>query len=67
MGINASCLFKESSPADAIMAVARRSQPDLIILSRKPRGRLGKWFGRRTVERVVRSSACPVLVLPESC
>ncbi len=67
MGVKASCLFKENSPADAIMAVARQSRPDLIILSRKPHGRLGKWFGRRTVERVVRGSACPVLVLPESC
>ena len=53
-------------PDEQILAEARSSQPELIILSSSKPRRWGRFFRSRTVERVVRSAPCPTLVLPGS-
>jgi nucleotide-binding universal stress UspA family protein len=53
-------------PDAQILAEARSSQPDLILMSSpKPRS-WRRFFRSRTVERVVQFAPCPTLVLPLS-
>jgi nucleotide-binding universal stress UspA family protein len=63
-GIVAACLVDEGAPAKAILGAARRCRPDVIILSKRRRGKWTGWLGAGTVERVAGEAGCPVLVLP---
>jgi nucleotide-binding universal stress UspA family protein len=64
LGITAFCVLPEGRPAATVAQISGQCQPDLIILTNSPRGTLARLFGGRTVEKVVRSARCPVLVLP---
>jgi nucleotide-binding universal stress UspA family protein len=66
MGTTAVCMLEEGSPAEVILGATRRCAPDMVIMAtRNPqRGFMKRWFGRGTVERVIRMARCPVLALP---
>jgi nucleotide-binding universal stress UspA family protein len=53
-------------PDEQILAEARFTQPELIIMSSSKPRRWGQFFRSRTVERVVHLAPCPTLVLPGS-
>lgn len=62
-GVPASYLITEGSVPTVIGRVAREQQPSLIVLSSKRGGRLAKLVGRHTVQKVVQTADCPVLVI----
>jgi nucleotide-binding universal stress UspA family protein len=64
LGVSAFCMLEEGPPSKVVASAARRCAPDLVIMVNSRRGFLARWFGRGTVQRVIQSVRCPVLVLP---
>jgi nucleotide-binding universal stress UspA family protein len=64
LGVTAFCMLEEGPPANVVANAAERCAPDLVIMANSRRGWLARWFGRGTVQKVVQSLRCPVLVLP---
>jgi nucleotide-binding universal stress UspA family protein len=64
MGVTAVCMLDDGPPARAIANTVEHCPPDMIIMTKRRRGVLARWFGRGTVEKVTQSVRCPVLVLP---
>ncbi|MBZ5513652.1 MAG: universal stress protein [Acidobacteriia bacterium] len=54
-------VVREGKPAERIIAEAKTSHADLIVLGARPRSSLGRLVFGSTTEAVIRSAACPVL------
>jgi nucleotide-binding universal stress UspA family protein len=57
------CHAISGSPAAAVRSVARREQPDLIVIGATRHGRVGQAILGTTAQRVLRAARVPVLVL----
>jgi nucleotide-binding universal stress UspA family protein len=55
----------EAEPAEAILATARKSAADLIVLGSDSRGRLAHFLLGSTADAVIRKAPCPVLTVRE--
>jgi nucleotide-binding universal stress UspA family protein len=62
-GITVQCVHPESSPADAILEHARRSNSDVIALTTHGRGGLGRLVFGSVADEVLRKAPCPVLLV----
>jgi nucleotide-binding universal stress UspA family protein len=62
-GVQALCAVEAGVQSEVILQVARQWEAELIVLSARPRNWFARLFRRRTVEEVVRSAKCPVMVL----
>ena len=62
-GVKAFCAVEAGAQSKVILKAAKQWRADLIVLSARPRNWLGRLFRPRTVEKVVRAAACPVMVL----
>jgi nucleotide-binding universal stress UspA family protein len=51
----------KGKPSESIVAEAKRSQADLIVLGARPRSYLGRLVFGSTTEEVIRTAPCPVL------
>ena len=54
-------VVREGTPADRIVAEAKTSRADLIVLGARPRSYLGELVFGSTTEAVIRTAPCPVL------
>jgi nucleotide-binding universal stress UspA family protein len=54
-------VVRQGTPADRIVAEAKRLQADLIVLGARPRSSLGRLMFGSTTETVIRTAPCPVL------
>jgi nucleotide-binding universal stress UspA family protein len=54
-------VVRQGTPADRIVAEAKRSRADLIVLGAKPRSYLDALVFGSTTETVIRTAPCPVL------
>jgi nucleotide-binding universal stress UspA family protein len=54
-------VVRQGTPADRIVAEARRSRADLVVLGARPRSYLGSLVFGSTTETVIRTAPCPVL------
>jgi nucleotide-binding universal stress UspA family protein len=63
-GIAAQTVIVPGRPADEILNYASKSQVDLIIMSTHGKAGVSRWVFGSVVERVVRNSAAPVLIVP---
>jgi nucleotide-binding universal stress UspA family protein len=61
--ITATTTVRPGRPADAILDEARQLHCELIVLSRRDRSWLSRWFRHHTVRQVVQQAPCPVIVL----
>ena len=67
LGIAATCVVEEGTPAVAILKVARRYEADLIILAPREHGAWARLFlGLSTAEQVTREAESHVMVLHEA-
>jgi nucleotide-binding universal stress UspA family protein len=64
--ITATTTVRTGRPADAILDEARRIHCELIVLSRRDRSWLSRWFRHHTVRQLVQRAPCPVIVLRQS-
>lgn len=64
-GVRSHCavneVLKEGNAAEQIVAVAKASQADLVVIGAQPRSLLGAVLFGSTTELVIRSAPCPVL------
>jgi len=56
---------EEGSPSNVILEVVKETQPDIIIMGMKGKGKSNSVFGS-TVSAIVRKSSVPVLIIPEN-
>jgi nucleotide-binding universal stress UspA family protein len=56
--------FRVGPEAQTILEFAKATKIDVIVLGRHGHGRVGHAFFGSVAEKVVRKSACPVLVVP---
>jgi nucleotide-binding universal stress UspA family protein len=54
-------VVRQGTPAERIVAEAKRSRADLIVLGARPRSYLGGLVFGSTTETVIRTAPCPVL------
>lgn len=54
-------VVRQGTPAERIVAEAKRSRADLIVLGARPRSYLGSLVFGSTTETVIRTAPCPVL------
>jgi len=54
-------VVRDGSPSDRIVAEAKTSRADLIVLGARPRSYLGSLVFGSTTEAVIRTAPCPVL------
>jgi nucleotide-binding universal stress UspA family protein len=65
-GVMAMLAIEEGSPAAVINQAAERWHPDLIVMSsRHHKHLLSRIFRRRTIDKVVGHTKCPILVLQQ--
>jgi nucleotide-binding universal stress UspA family protein len=57
-------LHGEMEPADAILAVARERQADLVVVSTHSRSGVARWFHGGVADQLVRGAHIPVMVVP---
>lgn len=53
-----------SHPLDLVLEQARTWPADIIVMAASGRNRVSRFFVGSTADRVIRQSACPVLVVP---
>lgn len=63
-GATASFLVWDGDPAESIIAAAEAEHADLIVVGTHRRGAVGRAILGSVSDAVVRSAACPVLVVP---
>jgi len=63
-GIAVQTVIVSGRPADEILGYASKNQVDLIIMSTHGRAGVSRWVFGSVVERVLRHSAVPVLIVP---
>ncbi len=63
-GIAAQTVIVSGRPVDEILSYASKNQVDLIIMSTHGRAGISRWVFGSVVERVLRHSAVPVLIVP---
>jgi nucleotide-binding universal stress UspA family protein len=63
-GIEAHVLVCGSRPADTIISVAEEEDVDVVMLATHGRGELDRLFLGSVADRIVRSSHCPVFLVP---
>ncbi|MEO8855174.1 MAG: universal stress protein [Ginsengibacter sp.] len=56
---------EEGSPANVILEIVKETNPDIIIMGMKGKGKSNSVFGS-TVTAIVRKSIIPVLIIPEN-
>jgi nucleotide-binding universal stress UspA family protein len=67
LGVAATCVVEEGTPAVAILKVARRYEADLIILAPREHGAWARLFlGLSMTEQVTREAESHVMVLREA-
>jgi nucleotide-binding universal stress UspA family protein len=64
LGVSAFCMLEEGPPSQVVAKAVQRCSPDLVIMVNSKPSLLSRWFARGTVQRVIQSVRCPVLVLP---
>jgi nucleotide-binding universal stress UspA family protein len=57
-------MLEEGPPSQVVAKAVQRCSPDLVIMVNSKPSLLSRWFARGTVQRVIQSVRCPVLVLP---
>lgn len=57
-------LIESGRPADVIMKVAAEVKADMIVMGTRTHSSIGKFFMGSTAQKVLQSSAVPVLVVP---
>ena len=63
-GISTKLIVEGSRPAKTIVRVAKEEQVDVILLATHGRGGVDRLFMGSVADRVVRSSRCPVFLVP---
>jgi nucleotide-binding universal stress UspA family protein len=63
-GISTRLIVEGSRPAKTIVRIAKEEQVDVILLATHGRGGLDRLFMGSVADRVVRSSRCPVFLVP---
>lgn len=63
-GVQATALLIEGEPPEKVLAEAERLGAALIILGSHQRGTIGEWLLGSTSREVLRTTPCPVLVVP---
>ena len=63
-GADASFLVWDGDPAESIIAAAEAESADLIVVGSHGRNRVGRAILGSVSDEVVRTSPCPVLVVP---
>jgi len=67
-GVAAQTALVRGKPADVIVDYAKKNGVDLIIMSTHGRSGISRWVLGSVADRVVRSSAIPVLIItPRGC
>jgi len=64
VGATAACMLDDGPPAAVITRAIKRCRPDLVIMSKAKKVWPLRWLGQGTIQRAVRESECPVLVVP---
>ena len=64
-GINCrAVVVSDISAADALLSVAGKESPSVIVMSSHGRGAVGRWLLGSVAEKLVRGAECPIIVIP---
>ena len=63
-GVTLRYVIKTGKPLDVILEAAREQSSDVIVVAASARHRVNRAFLGSTVDKLIRQSTCPVLVVP---